>query len=462
MKSEFPKSLICRRSSCPGTHCQTLKSNNHKLTTLHHAMNTIPFKSAVLALTIAVFAPASFAQLAIPSDGSDGALIVTSNRVIDLSQAVTGAWSDNNAANAGKGIYDSNQWAVVFKYSSVLITNGATLSFANHGSHAPVVWLVNGNVTIYANCAINVDGNIGVAPPGLAEPGPGGFRAGTSCFTSGIVEGPGFGPGGGQIVVYNSANRYGGNGSYGDLGSAGSTTYGNPSLIPLIGGSGGAGGAQYNTPGTWYGGGGGGGAILIASAGTILVVGNIHANGGASGSGGGGGSGGGIRLVCNSIAGTGVVQCLGGSGTETGGVGRIRLERVTSSGSLQIYPDPSIVPLQAGDTPLIWLPTNGPTARIVSINSLNAPSDPRSSFGTYGPDLTVPQVTNITVIIETANAESASVVKVRAAPRANGSYSESIATLTQTNSLSPLVLRWTASIPVKNGFSAVQARVIRP
>ena len=31
---------------------------------------------------------------------------------VDLSQAVTGAWDANNAANAGKGVYDPSKWAV--------------------------------------------------------------------------------------------------------------------------------------------------------------------------------------------------------------------------------------------------------------------------------------------------------------------------------------------------------------
>src|SRR5690349_6773838 len=92
-------------------------------------------------------APA-LAQINVQSDGSDGALNITSNTVIDLSQAISGAWSNNNTANAGKGIYDSNKWAVVFKYSSVNIASNASVTFSNHASHAPVVWLVQSNVNI--------------------------------------------------------------------------------------------------------------------------------------------------------------------------------------------------------------------------------------------------------------------------------------------------------------------------
>ncbi len=167
-------------------------------------------------------------------------------------------------------------------------------------------------------------------------------------------------------------------------------------------------------------------------------------------------------MVANLFTGNGIIQCLGGINGYVGGLGRIRIERVTNSGNPQVTPDPSVVTLQAAATPVIWLPSDGPTARIVSIGAVAAPGDPRASFGTYGPDVTLPQVSTTPVIIETTNAETASTVKVRVTPRANGSYTETTATLTQTNSTSPLVLRWTANVPVNNGYSAVQVKVVRP
>ena len=116
-------------------------------------------KTTIRLLTCAVVAAMSMAAaraaLNIPSDGSDGALVITANTVIDLSQAVTGNWDANNSANAGKGIYDSSKWAVVFKYSSVTIQGGATVTFKNHASRAPVVWLVQGDVTI--NGTVSLD-----------------------------------------------------------------------------------------------------------------------------------------------------------------------------------------------------------------------------------------------------------------------------------------------------------------
>ena len=81
--------------------------------------------------------PQAFAQLTIPSDGSDGAFNPAANIEIDLSEAITGTWSASNAANAGKGIHDPAKWAVVFKYSSVNIPPGVTVTFKNHPAHRP-------------------------------------------------------------------------------------------------------------------------------------------------------------------------------------------------------------------------------------------------------------------------------------------------------------------------------------
>jgi len=412
--------------------------------------------TAVLYASIA--APALFGQLIIPGDGSDGALNITTDTTIDLSQAVTKAWDANNAAAAGKGVYDASKWAVVFKYTSVNIAAGATVTFANHPSRAPVVWLVKGDVTI--DGGLSLDGGWGnnnnVSASILAEPGPGGFRGGPGSYASGVADGAGFGPGGGQWrIPYGSQ---GAAGSYGSAGASGPVPYGNPSLIPLIGGSGGGG---YS--GDTRGGGAGGGAILVACNGTIAVGGLLHANGGGGYGGDGGGSGGGIRLVANAIGGNGTVQCLGGAYSAwSGGLGRIRIERVSNSSTLQITPDPSVVTLAAGATPLLWLPSDGPKVRVVSVGSVEPPADPRASFGALGSDITLPQVSTTPVVVETTNAEDASVVKVRVTPRANGGYTETIATLTQTKSLNPLVLLWTANVPVNPGYSAIQVTVVRP
>ena len=59
-----------------------------------------------------------------------------------------------------------------------------------------------------------------------------------------------------------------------------------------------------------------------------------------------------------------------------------------------------------------------------------------------GAGIVLAQVTNATVVVETTNAEPASVVLLCASPRANGRYT---ATVTQVVSEAPLVIRWTGN-----------------
>jgi hypothetical protein len=214
------------------------------------------------------------------------------------------------------------------------------------------------------------------------------------------------------------------------------------------------------------GGGGGGGAILIVCRQTLTVGGSVLANGGEGrayfGEKSGGGSGGGIRLVCATLAGNGAVSAIGGTGGYAGGLGRIRIERVTNDSTLVITPDPSVLGLAADDTALIWPPDTGPQVKIVSIGGEAVPDDPRASFGAQGADTVLPETTTTEVVIETTNVEEASQVTVRVTPRSNATFTEVAATVSETVSADPLVLRWTADVPVNAGYSAVQVKVVRP
>jgi hypothetical protein len=334
-----------------------------------------------LALTASLLLAAGLARadLTIPgADGSDGSLHVTADTVIDLSQAPTAAWDTastdvgSNGSNAGNGVYDPDKWAVVFKYASVTVDADATLTFANHPSRAPVVWLVSGDVTI--DGTVDVGGADGASPPALAEPGPGGFRGGSADYGGSVTPGSGFGPGGGT-----NTGAYGG--SYGSSNDSEVRPYGNPSLIPLLGGSGGAGDDYYDSSG-----GAGGGGItyqLLALLGSASIL----SNGGDRGTLHrcvhdlpGGGSGGGIRVIPPSSAEPGLWRRgtgrLDSNYNLRGAVGRIRLEYVTDTSSLLVTPSPSVVPLTDGSTALIWPP--------------RPPRAPRSYPSAARPSVTIP------------------------------------------------------------------------
>ncbi|MCP4250596.1 MAG: hypothetical protein GY778_26435, partial [bacterium] len=220
------------------------------------------------------------------SDGSDGALSINTATVIDLSLA---------DGTPGNGTYDPALHAVVFNYTTIDIIGSLTVSFADHPSGAPVVWLASGDVTIISGAVLTLDGSAG-QPAGstlrvAASPGPGGFPGGfggavlATRFPSG-----GYGPGGPSIDPAGG-DMGGSGGSYATTGTLGGgsvnvdlgPTYGNICLLPLIGGSGGAGGWDAVTGECGGGGGAGGGAILIASSGTITMSATIRAGGGAGG-----------------------------------------------------------------------------------------------------------------------------------------------------------------------------------
>jgi hypothetical protein len=427
----------------------------------------------ILNLLFAIGCISAQADIVIPgANGTDGALNITADTVIDLSQAPTGTWDQDNSANAGKGVYDPEKWAVVFKYTGINIAAGAKVTFKNNASRAPVVWLVSGDVTIAGT--VDLSGESPVKPEfhlgQLPEPGPGGFRGGSSPQGGDVLWAAGFGPGGGQPSNdYRIQNPL--NAAYGTIGGNTTNRYGNPSLIPLVGGSGGSGHPSGHSPGA---GGAGGGAILIATNNNIqLQSGCSLLSLGGSGireqwASSGHGSGGGIRLICSGLHGAGTLNTAGGGGGA--GSGRVRLERVSTTADLIVAPAPSILDLIDGNSAMIWPGSGEPIAKILSVNSVNAPADPKAAFGSYTPDVALPLVSQVEVIVETVNVESASQVFVRITPRngmtvagkAKTEATEVAAVVDQQVSTTPLKLRWKATLPTLMGHSALQARVIRP
>lgn len=405
----------------------------------------------VLVLFLALLSTGAHA-LDVGSDGSDGALNVNQNTVIGLRLATTGSW---DTPGSGNGVYDPEKWAVVFKYSSVNIASGRTVTFINNHADAPVVWLVQGCVTIAGTISVNGQGHQtgGVKP----LPGPGGFRGGKGWQSALLPGAAGLGPGGGgyRPGIYN-----GGAGSYATHGTGTDPggTYGNARILPLIGGSGGAGAGDRN-----HSGGGGGGAILIASNGTIHSPGSITALGSNSdGYYGGGGSGGAIRLIANAVTGyAGGLQAVGTANGEchVGGNGRIRIEAnsVDMSGTSNPAYSP-LVPLD-NDTAVIWPPAGSPELRVTSIAGQPVPADPQSEFDPPG-DVALSTDPPVNVDIEATGMPIDWLVQVRVVLKAGDEYFAG-ATYVDGDSVSS---RWSATLqPIASpDFIAVQARASKP
>lgn len=400
-----------------------------------------PMRHKTTSILLAAFfgALTAHAQLSIPSDGSDGAFAPVANVEIDLGLATTALWT---APGSGNGVYDTEKWAVVFKYSSVNIPAGVTVTFKNHPSYAPVVWLVQGNVTIAGE--LNLDGKLAgassVARLTPAEPGPGGFRGGASGplgYGQGL--GPGTGPG------WSSFGRY-------------AERYGNPQIIPLVGGSGGSSGS-HGFFGESFGN-GAGGAILIASSGTIHCSGKIstdslHAPATTPGSGGA------IRLVASQIAGNGTLSAISkavnglGSSVGNSANGRIRLETNSLSTALLTYPESVAIP--PANPPVIWPAANAPTARVISVDSINAPLDPRAPL-VAAADVAIQNSNQVNILIETTNFPIEGAVQLNITPKFGDRT-----TLTATRLSGDITSAiWRVQTTLPQGFVTLQARATQP
>ncbi len=316
------------------------------------------------------------------------------------------------------------------QYGTLTVNSGVTVSFAPNALNTPVFILASGNVVITgtlnvsapapetpggaAATGVTFDGNPGDdGIPGRG--GPGGFPGGAGGlggnFGGAFGQSGAFGggPGGGGPGSGNTSLHRAGGGGYGTAGAAiGGTavagpTYGQATLQPLVGGSGGGGGGGGGNF-TGAGGAGGAGAILIASSGTVTInaAGRVFADGargGRSGAfndaaypghggSGGGSAGGAIRVVAQSIAGTGALEALGGPGGSlqgccdagAGGNGRIRMEAntFTFTGSTN--------PVRSFDVPGPVFVPNNPTLRISAVGGQAAPAAP-TGVG----DVTLPQ-----------------------------------------------------------------------
>ncbi len=401
-----------------------------------------------LLLSVAILCVASgvgLADIVVPgADGSDGAFNPSSNpTVVDLSQAVTAAW-DTPSPDPGKGVYDPEKWAVVFKYSSINIPSHVTVYFTNHPSRAPVIWLVSGDVSI--NGVVNLNG-AQTAGAAAAEPGPGGFRGGAGFLNSvGSLGSCGFGPGGGLFM----SGCWGSGGSYASAGGGtAGATYGNERALPLIGGSGGAGYCSQTS-----GGGAGGGGILIACAKTITLTGYIYAIGGVGS--GGGGSGGAIRLVAETVSGGGWLRAYGNSGSGNGGNGRIRVEANTIS--LSDPGSPGFTQDVVGTTATLWPAATAPVARAISFGPSPVSADPTARFDFPWADVMISDEAEQTLVIECRNVPLDWDVKVRVTPKSGTAFMVDAAYVSGDESLST----WQAAFALPNGFSAIQVRASKP
>ena len=243
----------------------------------------------------------------------------------------------------------------ILNYTTVNIPTGKWLQFLANSRNTPVILLVQGNVFIGGEINVSAPCTFGltIVPCRTGrQPGPGGFYGGS-------IGRRGFGPGGGSVPCDSpeSSGRW----------------VGALNLVPIIGGSGGAGCFNGEIEG------GGGGAITIASSTLISLTGSVMALGRGIQS--TCGSGGAIRLVANSlnISGNLNAHC---NGTH---FGAIRLEAPEGQRTFTGTATPAAV--LAPVNPNI-VSNNQPQLTIASVGGYAVPSYAGSRFDTV--DLLLP------------------------------------------------------------------------
>jgi hypothetical protein len=237
-------------------------------------------------------------------------------------------------------IYDEQHSETIRPAGANSVQNGIGFYTVTQGVHQPTLGVfVFSNLEIASNVTVRAQGTNAlvilslndVVLNGVLDGGAQGQASGPGGFAGGDPYNGGTGPGGGlpgeaeqSQCTYLCASG-GGGGSYGGTGGSGGavncgavdlpsgvggSSYGNQTLVPLVGGSGGAGGMSITShqdanPGA---GGGGGGAVQISARSSLTIGpdGGITVPGGGggpttSGSGSGGGAGGAILLESPTI-----------------------------------------------------------------------------------------------------------------------------------------------------------------
>ena len=230
-------------------------------------------------------------------------------------------------------------------------------------------------------------------------------------------------------------------------------------LVPLIGGSGGDGGSW----GSGASGGSGAGAILIACPGTINITGYITASGGngaPTGEGGyisHGGSGGAIRLVCNTLSGSGSLYVNRGMDNYSPATvaGCLRFETNNFAFTGNCYPAGSAEdPVTPAATPAIWPSSTAPVISISSIAGVAAPADPLDTFQYLHPDVQTAQDPSqpaaIIVVVQAANVPTNWTVTVRAVSALDGRAYQATATMQAGGTLESSTWTATLTLPAHN------------
>jgi hypothetical protein len=361
------------------------------------------------------------------STGADGALDLTSgDRVVQLPESG------------------------ILNYTTINIPANKVLRFKPNLRNTPVTLLAQGDVNIAGQISVSAGENAQVGVVTGAGTGSDARFPGPGGFFGGAISQPGFGPGGGLPISGFSDSKN-------------AKWVGPLSLVPIIGGSGGAGPTCGG-----FSGGGGGGAIVLASSKSIVISGSIYATGSSPSTvyeclvvdTGGGGSGGAVRLVANSVTVSGNLNASGFPGLANAGTIRVEapLEALNfTGGSIPAAVRSTINPAIVSSAP--------PNLTIVSVGGFPVPSYSGTRFDTV--DLLLPnQLPDpISVVVQASNIPVSTPVKITfgtstGASSTTGTLAGTLASSTATLSVSGLSRTAVTYLFVSTTFSVPSSAAI--
>ncbi len=189
------------------------------------------------------------------------------------------------------------------------------------------------------------------------------------------------------------------------------------------------------------------------AAGNVVINGRMSAQGGPGVEfGPNGGSSGCIRVVANTVSGTGYLDT---SAVYGGATGRTRIECNSLAPTLNIFPNASAVP--PGQTPIIWPSDNAPTVRVLSVDGHAAPADPAAAVAGSA-DVPIQNNGAVAILLETQHLPTNGVVTIRLNPK----YGSASWLTAAYNSGDINSATWLVQTTPPVGFFTVQARATAP
>jgi hypothetical protein len=135
--------------------------------------------------------------------------------------------------------------------------------------------------------------------------------------------------------------------------------------------------------------------------------------------------------------------------------GRLRIESNSLASSIQTFPETIGVP--PANPPVIWPAANAPIAKVISVDAVGAPADPRAPL-VAGADVAIQNSNQVNILIQTENFPIEGVVQLNITPKFGNRTTLNAIRLTGDITSAT----WRVQTTLPQGFVTLQARATQP